>query len=105
MNTTSVKIPTPVVKKVKAEKKKTGIAIGNFFAIAATEKINRSQVYAIGDNSDAFRQWLTANSIEWKPNDHYTNVSTQYDVFKIGMEFGVYKNNEMKKQPVKQNNQ
>lgn len=40
--TESVKLSASVVKKVKADKKKTGVAIGRFFEIAALEKLERN---------------------------------------------------------------
>ena len=48
MTTGSVKMSLSVIKKVKANKKKTGVEIGKFFEIAALEKLEREKATSNG---------------------------------------------------------
>lgn len=52
------------------------------------------------NNSDAFREWLTSENIQWKPNEHYTLVRMDvtesilgaiYQTFELGARWGKYK--------------
>ena len=64
--TESIKLKTEVVKKVRANKKKTGIPIGTFFEQAAEEKLKKNnqlknKLYAIS-NSNSWINNLGSNS-------------------------------------------
>ena len=64
--------------------------------------------FNVFNNSDAFREWLTSEGIEWKPNEHHTLVRMDttesilgalYHTFELGVKWGKYRElNEPKKQ-------
>jgi hypothetical protein len=56
------------------------------------EQLPATTHYHIADNSTGFREWLDSKEIKWAPNGHYTTIPLEEnDIFRLGMEFGVFR--------------
>jgi hypothetical protein len=53
----------------------------------------KEEYLTVWDNSDAFRNWLSSNDIEFIPNGHSTLVPFSCDIFQLGGNFALYKQN------------
>lgn len=42
------------------------------------------------NNSDAFHSFLLDNHVNFKPNEHYTTIIGNVDLFWLGVSFGKY---------------